>query len=608
MAFQLHRRHWLATAACLAGLALASVPAWAEVVQFRTPGASADLTGVLRAASPLLEAEREDRTDAQDYFAAARAEYAALLAALYSRAHYSPVITVSVDGREAASIAPLDAPATIRNIIVTVQPGPVFAFSRAELVPLAQGTKLPAGFALGKTAGTGVIRDAAKAAVEGWRAAGHAKAAVGDQNLIVDHNRQTLAASIRMQPGPRLRFGTFTVEGQDRMREDRIRAIAGFPEGQVFSPEALRRSANRLRRTGVFRSVSLTEADVPNPDGTLNINTDLVEDLTRRYGLGGEISTLDGLDVTAFWMHRNLFGGAERLRFDAAVQNIGSSQSGIDYKLGVTLERPATFTPDTTLGIGAIAERLDEEDQTIDLVTLGVTATQFVSDRVTLRAGLQVRGQRVTDLTGETNFYNIALPLGGTYDGRDDKFSATRGFFVTGELAPFLGWDGTGSGGRLTLDARAYKGFGETRPLVFAGRVQVGSIFGAALEETPRDYLFYSGGAGTVRGHPYQSLGVYVISPDQLTGGTKFAAISGEIRAMITEKIGIVGFYDAGSVGVTDFIDDPQGGWQAGAGIGLRYATGFGPIRVDLATPVQGSAGQDNDCGVQLYVGIGQSF
>jgi translocation and assembly module TamA len=68
-----------------------------------------------------------------------------------------------------------------------------------------------------------------------------------------------------------------------------------------------------------------------------------------------------------------------------------------------------------------------------------------------------------------------------------------------------------------------------------------------------------------------------------------------------------VGFYDVGSVGVTDFVGDPQGGWQAGAGIGLRYQTALGPIRVDLAVPVQGSDGQDDD-NVQLYVGLGQAF
>ncbi|MEY3308623.1 MAG: hypothetical protein RLZZ413_2661, partial [Pseudomonadota bacterium] len=456
MAFRWDKGRRLAAAACLTGL-LGSPASAADEIRFLTPGASADLQTALRAASPLLAAEREDRSDAQDYFAAARAEYAALLATLYSRAFYSPVITVSVDGREAASIAPLDAPETIRQITVTVQSGPDFTFSQTRIAPLAEGTKLPADFAIGKLAGTGVIRDTAKAAIEGWRNVGHAKAAVGDQELIVDHAARTLAASIGMQPGPRLRFGSFSIEGQERMREDRIRAIAGFPEGEVFDPAALRRSADRLRRTGVFRSVSLAEAEDPGADGTLDISTTLVEDLTRRYGVGGEVSTLDGLDVTAFWMHRNMFGGAERLRFDLAVENIGSSNSGIDYILGATLDRPATFTPDTLLGIGVTAQRLDEEDQTIDLATLGITATQFVSDRLTLRGGLQVRGQRVIDLTGDYTFYNLALPVGATYDGRNDKFSATKGYFVAAELTPFLGWDGTGSGGRLTLDGRAYK-------------------------------------------------------------------------------------------------------------------------------------------------------
>ncbi|MCA3558898.1 MAG: BamA/TamA family outer membrane protein [Rhodobacter sp.] len=607
MAFRSQKGRRLAAAACLAGLLAGPVSA-ADEIRFLTPGASAELQAALRAASTLLAAEREDRSDAQDLFAAARAEYSALLAALYARAFYSPVITVSVDGREAASIAPLDAPGTIRQIIVTVQPGPDFAFSQTRIAPLAKGTTLPDGFAAGLPAATGVIRDAAKAAVEGWRNVGHAKAAVGSQDLVVDHKARTLAASLEMQPGPKLRFGTFNIQGQKRMREDRIRAIAGFPEGKVFDPAALRRSAERLRRTGVFRSVSLAEAENPGPDGTLDIGTTLVEDLPRRFGAGGEISTLDGLDVTAFWMHRNLLGGAERLRFDLAVENIGSSGNRTDYILGATVERPATFTPDTLLGIGATAQRLDEEDQTIDLATLGITATQFVSDRLTLRGGLQVRGQRVTDLTADYTFYNLALPLGATYDGRNDKFSATNGYFIAAELTPFLGWNGTGSGGRLTLDGRAYRGFGAERPVVLAGRVQVGSVFGPGLEDTPRDYLFYSGGAGTVRGHPFQSLGVYVISPDQLTGGTRFVALSGEIRAPVTERIGVVGFYDVGSVGVTDFFDDPQGGWQAGAGIGIRYATGFGPIRVDIATPIQGSAGQNADGSVQLYVGIGQSF
>ena len=123
---------------------------------------------------------------------------------------------------------------------------------------------------------------------------------------------------------------------------------------------------------------------------------------------------------------------------------------------------------------------------------------------------------------------------------------------------------------------------------------------------TPRDFLFYSGGGGTVRGQPYQSLGVNVLRSGLTniqTGGTYFLAASAEVRAKVTEKIGVVGFVDAGQVSVGGF-NDASSDWHAGAGLGLRYATGFGPIRLDVAAPVGGTTGK----GVQIYVGIGQAF
>ncbi len=581
----------------------ASVQA-ADEIAFVVPDGSEDLVRSLRAASALLAAETEGRTTNQDYLAAARAEYGALIGALYARGHYGAVISIDVDGREAASIAPLDAPPTINRIVVQVEPGPAYLFSRAAIGPLAPKTELPKGYAVGKVAETGVIRSASRSAVEGWRGVGYAKAAVGDQALVLQHATNRMDAEVTLDPGPRLRFGRLDIAGQDRMREERIRAIAGFPSGEVFDPEALDQTASRLRRAGVFRSVSLAEAETPNADGTLDVHATLVEELPRRFGYGAELSSLDGLDLSAFWMHRNLFGGAERLRFDAAIENVGAQESGVDYRFGVTLERPATFTPDTLVGISANIARLDDEDETIDLATLGLTATHFYSDRVTLRAGVELRAQRVTDLTGDYEFFDLAFPIGTTWDFRDDKFDPTSGFFLSTSTTPFLGFDETDSGVRTLFDARAYRGFGDTRPVVFAGRLQVGSIWGSSLESTPRDYLFFAGGAGSVRGHPFRSLGVNVLDEDQTTGGTRYVALSGEVRAMVTERIGVVGFYDVASVGVDDFVDDPLGGWQAGAGVGVRYKTGFGPIRVDLAAPVGG----DTDNGMQLYVGIGQSF
>jgi translocation and assembly module TamA len=576
-----------------------------ERLDFAVNGASAALEKELRFASILLAAQKAGRFDAQDLFADARAEYAGLLGALYASGHYSPVIHVLIDGREVAGIAPLDAPARIGRIEVQVDPGPVFAFSRAVVAPLAAGTVLPKGFAAGAVAESGAVVAAVGAAVDGWRDAGHAKAAAGAQNLVADHGAATLSAEVAILPGPRLRFGPLVVQGHARMREARVLEIAGLPVGQVYSPAEVERAAARLRRSGVFKSVALVEDDAITAPDLLGVTARLVEEKTRRYSFGAEIASFDGLMVNGTWLHRNLFGGAERLTLNGEIRNIGVQTGGIDYGLGVRLDRPATFTPDTTLGFGADYEHLDEADFVSDGFAMTLGLTHVFSDRLTARAGLGYAYSDVTDASGSAVFQSLSLPVGVTWDKRDSKTDATQGVFLEAEAKPFLGFGITDSGVRLTGDLRGYRAVGER--VVFAGRVQAGAIFGASLAGSPRDDLFYSGGGGTVRGQPYQSLGVYVLQDALLnpfkTGGTYFVAGSVEARLKVSDTIGVVGFLDVGQVDA-DGLFTGAGNWHAGAGLGVRYATGVGPIRFDLALPVGGATGD----GVQIYLGLGQAF
>lgn len=570
---------------------------------FEVTGAEPALTRDLRGASAVSAAEAEGATDAQDLLAAARAEYGRILGALYARGHYSAVISVRVDGREASDIAPLDAPGAIRRIAVRVDPGPVFAFDAARVAPLAQDTTLPDGFAPGQTAASGVIGQAAQAGVDGWRAVGHARAGVAAQDIVADHRQRTLSADIRLAPGPRLRFGALTVTGQERMRLSRIMAIAGYREGDLFSPEALDTVAERLRRTGVFRSVSLTEAERITAPDLQPVTLTLVEEKPRRYTFGAEISSLDGVTLSGAWLHRNLLGGAERLRIAGEVAQIGAQTSGVDYRLGVTLDRPADIRADTTASLSFDIARLDEEDYRADTLGFGLTLTNYASRRLTWTVGIRYDASDVRDITGTYRYRNLSLPVTGTWEGRDNPLDARRGLYGRMELQPFIGFDGAGNGLRVTADARAYRSVGERDRVTFAGRAQAGMVTGPSLLGTPRDYLFYSGGGGTVRGHPYQSLGVRVLRDDFKTGGQAFAAASAEARVRVTPTIGVVGFYDWGLVGATGFSGD-QTETHAGAGLGLRYDTGIGPIRFDIATPVSGSTGK----GVQIYLGIGQSF
>ena len=201
----------------------------------------------------------------------------------------------------------------------------------------------------------------------------------------------------------------------------------------------------------------------------------------------------------------------------------------------------------------------------------------------------------------------MALPTTVTWDRRDEPTNAKRGTWLSATATPFSGLnDEAGSGLRFVGEGRAYRSFGADNRFTLAGRARAGSIWGSEIAETPRDYLFYSGGGGSVRGQPYESLGVEELTgPDGpiKTGGMSVANLTGEVRYQVREKIGLAACDDAGRVwGSSGF--DGGSGWQAGAGIGVRYRTPIGPLRLDVAGPVGGETGE----GVQLYLGLGQAF
>ena len=319
-------------------------------------------------------------------------------------------------------------------------------------------------------------------------------------------------------------------------------------------------------------------------------------------GFGAELSTLEGLTVSAFWLHRNLLGGAERLRLDVEVSGIGGGSGGTDYSLGARFERPATFNEDTDFYALALLEQLDEVSYFSRQFDLEAGIERIASPERTYTLGLGLRTAKTRDVFGENSYTLLTLPLSAEFDYRDNRLDAKNGYFIKADVMPFVAISGADNGVRSFVDARGYKIFGTARPVTLALRGQFGSVYGPELSTAPADYLFYSGGGGTVRGQEYQSLGV-AVGTDQ-TGGRSFAGFSAEVRVGITDNIGLVGFADAGYIGEEEFYDG-SGTWHSGAGLGLRYNTAIGPIRLDVAVP---TSGPDTDENFQLYIGIGQSF
>jgi translocation and assembly module TamA len=587
-----------------------TLPATAQEVTLSAPGAGEELVERLRANALLLqETEGEVRTS-QDIVSAARADYARLVGTLYQFGHFAPVVRITLDGREASGLSPLAVPGRIDRVDIMVEAGPTYTFGTAEIGPLAGNTDLPEAFRPGGPASTPVLQDATSAAIERWQETGRAVAEVSGQSITARHGDATLDASITITPGPIVSFGQLVPRGQTRMRPERIVEIAGLPQGVTYSPEVLARVTERLRDTGVFSAVALGEQPL-GPGDTMDIVATVTESPPRRFGFGAELSTDEGARVSAYWLHRNLFGGAERLRIEGEVRGIGQGElsvdgvDGVDVELRARISRPATFTPDT-LAYGEI-DFVGLDEPTFRLVGISIEAgvEHWFSPKLEGALGIGLRTTRFEDALGTRNTTLFYIPGELTWDNRDDALNPTSGVYMIGTATPFVTFGDSledGLGARLTADARGYLGLGENDSTVLAARAQAGVLVGGSFDAIPPDYLFYSGGSGTVRGQEYQALGA--IQNGIASGGRSFGTLSAEVRQSLGDSnLGLVLFADAGFVGADAGFQD--GDWHAGAGIGIRYDTPFGPIRVDLATPVRGGGvGED----IFLYIGIGQAF
>ena len=222
----------------------------------------------------------------------------------------------------------------------------------------------------------------------------------------------------------------------------------------------------------------------------------------------------------------------------------------------------------------------------------------------TASIGVQAQQSRIRQ-EGVSQDYTLAqLPLGLRYDGTGTEglFEPTHGIKAAATVTPTASLAGSGSDfAILQLQGSTYFDLGAPGRSVLAVRGLVGSVQGASTFQLPPDQRFYAGGGGTVRGYKYQSIGPR-FRDNRPTGGTSLTAATVEFRQRFGESFGAVAFLDAGQVstGSAGF-----GGLRAGAGVGARYYTAIGPIRLDVAVPLNKRNGDDT---LELYIGIGQAF
>ena len=550
----------------------------------------------------VLEADRDKAANAAQIDRRARADAELLAELLRSQGYYDAIVEPSIE------VAGTDL-----DVVLTATPGPVYRFESVELpgLEVAAGNEADAlreAFAVksGDPVVAQSVIDAGVALQVALGERGFATAKVGEQDIVIDHEAQTARLVLPVAPGPIARFGEISVTGEPPFSSRHVQRIARFRPGDRYEQSEVTDLRRALIATGLISSVEVVQA--PRDGGEVIDLAVKLEPAPMRT-IAGELGygTGEGIRAEASWQHRNLFNPEGAL----TVRGVAGTQEQLG---AVTFRRNNWLRRDQVLNAQAYAAHVDRE--AYEAKTLSVSAgferqSNFIWQKKwtwSLGAELVASDEEDTiEATGEPRrrtFFIAALPGSLGLDESDDLLDPTRGFRLLGRLSPELSFQGgTFPYARAQIDGSAYHPVSDT--VVAAGRIRLGSILGADRSDIAPSRRFYSGGGGSVRGYGYQRIGPRDIDNDPI-GGRSLAEFSLEARIKVKAfggDFGVVPFIDGGTLS-TDAMPDFKD-WQIGVGLGARYYSTFGPIRIDIGTPLNR---QQGDGRIAVVVGLGQAF
>jgi translocation and assembly module TamA len=575
------------------------------------------LDAAISGSSQLLALRKKAPAGPFALVARARSDIGRIQAALRSFGYYQARIGIRIGGHGLDDVAlpdllgALPAGGTVA-VAVDIDPGPRFHLRRVSLlgaVPLAGRS----AFRLqpGQPAIAADVLGAGAAVLTALRQDGYAFAQVDPPVATEIDAAQALDVQFRVVAGPRVDIGPISFTGLVGVNESYVRQRLLVHQGQLYQPAEIEAARQDLASTGVFSGVTVRAAERPDQQGQVPLLFDLAERKRHAVTFTASYSTDLGASLGVTWSHRNLFGNAEQLNLSAAITGGGGVTKGAGYDVTAQLIKPDFYRRDQQIefDLGAIKQSLEAYDQTA--VTAGTVLTRKLSRQWTVGIGLTGEQEQIVQEGVTRDYTLVALPLTGKFDSTglfnplDDALHgirATLGATPTESVgdrnATFVILQGSAS----TYFDFAQFGIGRPGNSVLALRGLVGSAEGAGQFDLPPDQRFYAGGSATVRGFKYQGVGP-LFRDDTPEGGAAIDSATIEFRQRVWGNIGAVAFLDAAQV---DASSAPfQGTLREGAGLGARYYTPIGPIRVDVAVPLNAVPGGDS---FELYLGLGQAF
>ncbi|HEY0086395.1 MAG TPA: BamA/TamA family outer membrane protein [Allosphingosinicella sp.] len=568
-------------------------------------GLDDELTATLRPrfdALSTLEKNREDPANAAQIDRRAREDAELLGELLRARGFYDALVEARVEVAEAAG-GPV-------RVALHAEPGPLYRFTDVRLEGVrgaSPGDAAALNEALGVAANDPVDADkviAGEAAVRtelGKR--GYAFAEVGELDVAIDHQARTATLVLPVDPNGARQFGQILVEGRPLFSATHLQRIARWKPGEAYTQARVEDLRRALIATGLVSTVAIRPVAGADPrivDLAVTLERAPMRTIAGAAGYG----TGEGIRVEASWQHRNLLPpeGAVTFRGVAGTR---------EQLIGATLRRNNFLRRDQVLTAQFAVSNIDRaayDARTTYLAANIERQTNLIwQKKWTWSVGGELIASDEQDVdidTGTTRrrtFFIGAIPATLSYDGSNDLLDPTNGYRLAARFSPEASFQGSGFGySRLQLDGSFYQPI--TPTVTLAGRARAGTIVGASRDRIAPSRRFYAGGGGSVRGYGFQRLGPRDPVFDDPIGGRSLAEFSLEARVR-WGNWGVVPFLDGGNIDTSPLPS--FGDLRFGAGIGVRYHTRFGPIRVDLGTPLNPRAG---DARVAVYVSLGQAF
>jgi len=611
-------RGWLAALLALlllAGPVAAQEPRDVPYAVTIEPTGDDQLDAAAAATSQLALLRESAPTTAFGLIGRARGDVTRLQDALRSEGYWGGSVSVTLAGEPPDAVGleqRLEARSDPVPVVLRIERGTQYRIARIAVRPNRPEDARPVAAAAerltlhdGDPARAAPILDAEQALLDAVRRAGYPLASVVSRDATVDHDRHDMEVTWVLAAGPRANFAPPVVSGEERTDPGLLARVArrNLTDGP-YDPERVERARRALMALGVFESVRSEPAAALDPEGRFPVSYVVKERRSHVVGVSAAYETNYGPTARVYWEHRNLFGGAERLRLSAEISRLGEDGwDRVNYALLATLRTPEVLRRDfqSITTIGLVRERLDAYDR--DAFISSAIFERRLTDRITLQAGPQFETGRIGRDEDLRPFSLVGFTMGARWDSTDSLLNPGRGIRAAVTATPWFSVGGEfGNFTRLLATGSTYFDLlGEKRG-VLALRASLGSAVGATRDDITLDKRFYAGGGGSVRGYTYQSIGPRDARNRPL-GGASLVELSVEWRQRIWREFGGVVFVDAGAVG-PDATPD-LGQLRVGAGVGLRYLTAIGPIRLDIGFPLNPQPG---DSSYGLYVGLGQAF